>query len=329
MTSSLTGPTRRHALGLMGTVGLAAAAGIPIPRTAVAAAPRRVYDLVPVKVADGVWMIEGATDYFSDANGGAIVNCALIETATGLVIIDTGPSLRYGEALRDIAGQISPLGIAALFNTHHHPDHFFGNQVFSDKPIHALAGTKKLAEEEGDAFSDNMYRLLGDWMRGTEVIPPNQTLNISSISIGGRDFTLYPLEGHTGADLAILDRKTGILIAGDLAFLDRAPTTPHADVAKWRAALDDLAAIGAGAIIPGHGPLDTSGASLTQTRAYLDWLDATLRQAAAEGLSMVEIMAGEVPADYAAMGAMPDEFYRSVSHLYPDIERQILPLSNP
>lgn len=329
MTSRLKGPTRRNALGLMGTAGLTIAAGLRFPRTAVAATPRRVYDLVPVKVADGVWMIEGATDYFSDANGGAIVNCALIETATGLVIIDTGPSLRYGEALRDVAGQISPVGIAAIFNTHHHPDHFFGNQVFADKPIHALAGTKKLAEEEGDAFSDNMYRLLGDWMRGTEVIPPNQTLNISSISIGGREFSLYPLEGHTGADLAILDRKTGILVAGDLAFLDRAPTTPHADLEKWRAALDDLAAVRAGAIVPGHGPLDTSGASLTQTRAYLDWLEATLRQSAAEGLAMVEIMAGEIPADYAALGAMPDEFYRSVSHLYPDIERQILPLSNP
>lgn len=320
--------TRRRALGLLGSAGLAA--GVVLDTSpALAAVPRRVYDLVPIQVADGVWMIEGATEYFSDKNGGAIVNCALIETLTGLVIIDTGASLRYGQALQDVAAQISPIGVAAVFNTHHHPDHFFGNQVFADKPIYALAGTQKLAEQDGDGFSDNMYRLLGDWMRGTEPVPPNQALTSSSITIGGRDFSLYPLEGHTDADLAILDRKSGILIAGDLAFLDRAPTTPHADLNAWRGSLDSLASLNAGAIIPGHGPLDTSGASLIQTRAYLDWLDKTLRQAATEGLSMVEVMNEDIPPDYAAMGAMPQEFHRSVAHLFPDIEREILPVSNP
>ena len=43
---------------------------------------------------------------------------------------------------------------------------------------------------------------------------------------------------------------------------------------------------------------------------------------------MVEIMETRIPAQFAEMGAMPGEFIRSVSHLYPGIERSVLPLVN-
>lgn len=314
--------TRRRTLGLIGA-GAAVLAARPFPTAA-----EESYQLVPLEVADGIWMIQGSTEYFSRDNGGAIVNCALIRTDTGIVLVDTGPSRKYGEALRAVAHEISPLGVAATVNTHHHPDHFFGNQVFADRPIHALAETTALAEAEGEAFSDNMYRLLGDWMRGTEVIPPNTSIDASVLTIGGRAFTILPLAGHTGADLALVDQKTGTLIAGDLAFLDRAPTTPHANLETWRASLDALERVGASAVLPGHGPFDPPGASLAQTRAYLDWLDRTLRDAAARGLDMVEIMAEPLPDRFASLGAMPTEFHRSVSHLFPDIERQAMPLAD-
>ncbi len=323
MTDARSGLTRRRAVSLIGTAALALTSSASL-----AARPKLVYDLMPVQVADGVWMIEGTTEYFTNENGGAIVNCALIETDTGMVIVDTGPSLRYGEALAQIAAQMSVSGVAAIFNTHHHPDHYFGNQVFADKPIYALPGTRTAALRDGDGFSDNMYRLLGDWMRGTEPVPPNQGISSSTVSIGKREFVIYPLEGHTGADLAVLDKKTGTLITGDLAFLDRAPTTPSADLGKWGESIDLLTTVNAAAIIPGHGPFDKTGRSLVQTKDYLEWIEETLQTAAGEGLSMVELMDSTIPKRFVKMGAMPQEFHRSVSHLYPDIERKILPLSS-
>lgn len=316
--------TRRKALALLGGGGVATGLS---PVTAWAA-PRHQYDLVPEKVAHDIWMIRGETEYFTDENGGAIVNCALLNGPNGVVIVDTGTSRRYGEALRNVAHQINGLGVAAVVNTHHHPDHFFGNQVFADRPIHALAETRALAGLEGDGFADNLYRMLGDWMRGTEPLPPTHVLEAGPVSLGGRTFEVMPLAGHTSADLALMDTATGTLIAGDLAFLDRAPTTPHADLAEWRKSLDSLAAAGAAAILPGHGPLDQTGASLIQTRAYLDWLEATLQDAARHGLDMVEIMATPLPEGFAAMGAQPQEFHRSIAHLYPGIERSILPLND-
>lgn len=315
--------TRRSAVGLI------AAGGVFAAGLAQADAPREKYDLVPRKVGDGIWLVRGSTDYFDADNGGDVVNCVLIESSAGILIVDTGVSLRYGQALAKVAAGLSGLGVAAVFNTHHHPDHWFGNQVFADRPIYALAGTKKFAEEQGDAFSDNMYRLLGNWMRGTETTPPTDVLTSSSITIGGREFTIYPLEGHTDADLALLDKKTGTLIAGDLAFHNRAPTTPHAVLDKWHASIEVLKGVGASAILPGHGPIDLTGESFTQTGAYLNWLETALKTAAAQGLDMVEIMQDvKIPAEFASLGAMPTEFHRSIAHLFPEIEKQALPLSN-
>lgn len=311
--------TRRAALGMI------AAAGLARP---VAAQSRLSYELVPVQVAPGVWMIEGSTDYFSMQNGGAIVNITLLQGDDGLIAIDTGPSRRYGEALSDVARRIDLRGITTVVNTHHHPDHFFGNQVFADRPSFALGATQSAAFAEGEGFSDNMYRLLGDWMRGTEVVPPRNVLSGGEVIIGGRRMLALPLGGHTVADLALLDHDSGLLVTGDLVFFDRAPTTPSADLDRWRASLRDLASLDMRGVIPGHGPLDIEGRAIAQTADYLDWLDSGLRAAAREGLDMVEVMDLPLPPRFAGMGAQPQEYHRTVSHLFAEIERQELPRGN-
>ena len=58
------------------------------------------YVLSPRQIAEDTWLLEGSTDNFAKANGGNIVNTAFIVTRQGVVVIDSGPSKRYGEALR-------------------------------------------------------------------------------------------------------------------------------------------------------------------------------------------------------------------------------------
>lgn len=316
MNGSLTKLTRRTTLGLIG-------AAMTVPAQARA---RLSYDLKPKQVTDGIWMLEGSTEYFSMENGGDIVNCAIIEGSDGLTVVDTGPSLRYGQAMLDALTNLSGKPVTTVINTHHHPDHFFGNQVFTDIPIRALSQTGALAAEQGEDFSDNMYRILGDWMRGTEVVPPTQSLPAGEIVLGGRKLNVLPLSGHTEADLALMDVETGTVIAGDLAFLDRAPTTPSADLDKWRESLTAITDLDPSAVIPGHGPFDPSLRSLTQTRAYLDWIEETLIDAADQGFDMVEVMELPIPDEFAGFGAQPEEYHRSVSHLFPGIEAEALPL---
>ena len=282
------------------------------------------YGLAPEKIADGTWVLTGRSEDFSFANGGNIVNTAFIVTQAGVLVIDSGPSRAYGEQLRRAIARITRQPVVRVINTHHHPDHFLGNQAFAPDTLAALPGTIHGIHTEGGSFNDNMYRLAGDWMAGTEPVAPTHPLAAGPLELGGHQLELIALEGHTGADLAILDRSTGVLFAGDLVFHDRAPTTPHARLPAWQASLDTLEALPFRHIVPGHGPVATDAGPIRQTRAWLVWLDHTLRQAADEGLDMTEALALPLPAGFRKMAVADAEYRRSVGQLYPAFEQQAL-----
>lgn len=281
------------------------------------------YQLQPRQIAPGTWLLQGSTENFAQDNGANIVNIAFIETDDGVVVIDSGPSRRYGEALRQAIAATSNKPVKLLLLTHHHPDHVLGNQAFADVPISALAGTRKLLEEQGNAMAENMYRLVGDWMRGTEVVLPNQTVEAGTLQVGGHRLRLLALSGHTGADLAILDESTGVLFAGDLVFYQRALTTPNSPgLDIWLADIATLEALPWKVIVPGHGPLATDKQPFVQMRDYLGWLDQMLRDGAAQGADMNELLRTPIPERFAGVSLSRYELIRSVSHLYPRYEQK-------
>ncbi len=284
------------------------------------------YRLDPVRIADGLWLIRGADAPIERANGGAIANITLIATDAGAVLIDAGPSLRYGEALGALARRLTGRPVARLYLTHLHPDHSYGDAAFPADRIAATPALIETLKRDGSGFSDGMYRLLGDWMRGTELRLPGHAITMAEETVGGRTLALYPLAGHSDSDLAVLDRATGTLIAGDLVFHGRAPSTPHANLPVWRTALATLKALDHRTVIPGHGPFDpTPAAAIEQTRDWLDWLERALTDAASAGLDMVEAGALPIPPRFAAMAAARYELQRSVAHLYPGLQAALLP----
>ena len=193
-----------------------------------------------------------------------------------------------------------------------------------DDTLAALPGTRHGIDTEGGALNENMYRLVGDWMAGTEVVTPARSLTAGPLEMGGHRFELLALDGHTEADLAILDRQTGVLFAGDLVFNDRAPTTPHANLPAWQNALGTLEKLPFKRLVPGHGPVARDAAPIRQTRAWLAWLDRRLRQAADEGLDMTEVLALPLPPEFRQLAVADAEFRRSVGQLYPAYEQQAL-----
>lgn len=310
--------SRRSLLG-------AALAGPLLPAMARAETFAGTYAPVAEAIAEGVWMVRGADEPILFGNGGAIANSAIIATDAGAVLFDPGVSMEHGRALGALALKVSGKPVARVYVSHLHPDHALGAAAFDPAIVHALPATRAELERDGEGFSDAMYRLLADWMKGTHVTLPRGDAMEGPASLGGRSFRLLALQGHSGGDLALLDERTGVLLAGDLAFHDRAPSTPHADLAKWRAALDRLKATPHGLIVPGHGPLDRDGASLAQTRDWIDWVEATLTQAVTDGLDMTEAGALPIPPRFAALKAARYELQRSVTHLYPALEARLLP----
>lgn len=287
-------------------------------------AERFDYRLEPRQIADGVYVLVGLKEDFSFANGGNIVNTGFIIGAEGVIIIDTGSSRRYGEQMLAAIRRLTELPVVLTLNTHHHPDHFLGNQAFPADTLAALPETIAAIRSEGEAFNANMYRLNGDWMRDTEVVVPTRSLSPGRQRIGGRDVELLALGGHTAADLALVDHASGTVFAADLIFNGRAPTTPHADIPRWLAALDTLERLSAQRWVPGHGEVASDTTALQETRAWLGWLADTIGKAAEDGLDMSEVFATPIPPRFAGLALVEQEFQRSVAHLFPAAEQAAL-----
>lgn len=279
------------------------------------------YGLTPQLIAEDTYLFEGVNEDFSRDNGGNIVNVAAIVTQAGVVVINAGPSRLYGEQLMAAIARLTDQPVVRIFISKLHPDHFLGSQAFPQVTRSALAETITGISDQGEQFTLNMYRMVGPWMIGTEVTLPNDTVQPGMVEIGGHRLELLALTGHTPSDLVVLDHSTGTLFTGGVVFHNRAPTTPHADLAGWRASLDTLDRLEFELLVPSHGPVSRDHRPIAQTRDYIDWLEESLSSAAAEGLDMAEVLDIKPPERIAALAVMPAEYQRSVSHLYPALER--------
>ena len=115
-------------------------AAVPFLPMFVAEAAPLVYAPKPIKVADGLWMIAGAQEAITLENGGAIANITILDSRDGAIIVDSGPSRRFGEELASLARELTGKDTARLYITHFHPDHAFGNQAFDPEKIVAPQG---------------------------------------------------------------------------------------------------------------------------------------------------------------------------------------------
>ncbi len=313
--------------------GSACAQAVPVPPFASKPELARLdYDLKPRQIAPGTWVIEGEVADFTRANGCNIINTGFIVTGAGVVVVNTGPSRLYGEQQRRAIERITREPVLRVIELNLHPDYFFGNQAWADRPTQALAGSIAGMQAEGGAYADNLYRLCGDWMKGTESTPAREPIDPKTLpqtlQMGDHRLELRRLDGHTDDDLVLIDHTTGVLFAGGLVFAERVPTTPHADFARWLTSLDQLAQWQAAGqfrtVVPSHGPVHEGSAGIAQTRDWLQWLTARMQESAERGLDLGEVLRLPVPERFARWAAQPAELHRTLTQWYPRYEQRVL-----
>lgn len=284
------------------------------------------YQLQPRQIAPGTWVIEGAVDDFSRANGCNIINTAMLSNKAGSLVINTGPSRLYGDQQRAALGRLTPHPVKKVVSLNLHPDYFLGNQAWGDVPTAALPGSRTGMQAEGKAYEDNLYRLCGDWMRGTEFRPSREDIQPGRFEWGGHTLEWVRLQGHTDDDLVLIDRTTGVLFAGGLVFADRVPTVPHAHLARWMASLQVMRLwITQGqvkTVVPSHGPVHTGTHGVDQTLDWLQWLHTRMQTSAAQGLDLSEVLRLPIPERFARWAALRPEYARNVTTLYPRYETE-------
>jgi cyclase len=196
--------------------------------------------------------------------------------------------------------------IRYVVNTEHHVDHIFGNYWFK--------GAGKVVHHQG--VYDNFMvvgAILDPFAYAAEAIPtddpdaaaifperevyeadPNKGQIVFSgdltLRVGDHTFELIHTPGHTPGQVAVHVPEERTVFTGDTVFSDVQTWLMSSDVDQWLASLDRIATLDVDRVIPGHGPITTTGYLATQKAVLLEW-KAAVADAVARGWSREETIA--------------------------------------
>lgn len=182
---------------------------------------------------------------------GWCVNSHIVETATGLVVVDAQYTLPYA---REVVAYAAILGkpITRLYITHYHPDHVLGAAAFVN-PIYALASVAAKINAVGDRIAVEEHEKLGDLIP-TRTERPNHIVTPGIDIIDGVRLEFLHLEHAETEDALMVGLPDhGVLITQDLIY-DRVHVFigEHA-FDSWAAALQNTQALDYDTLLPGHG----------------------------------------------------------------------------
>jgi glyoxylase-like metal-dependent hydrolase (beta-lactamase superfamily II) len=192
--------------------------------------------------------------------GGIFANAYLLETSSGVVMVDAGLRVSDARALAERAAAL-PGPVLGAVVTHAHPDHFNGlpYAVPQDVPVYATEAVAKTIAEIAEPKRAQWQPVYGEEWPDRYRVPERIVAHGETLTFpGGLRITVHDLgagESHADSWLlaAVGDRRAAFI--GDLAFGPLMhPYTADGHSRSWLTALDrleqELADI---PLYPGHG----------------------------------------------------------------------------
>ena len=310
------------------------AAGVPLARLLAAplaaacwlgaATAAELEPLATQEIAPGLYVHVGAHEDFTPANQGGIANLVLVVGNEAAAVIDTGGSPAMGAAWQAAVRALTDLPIRYVIATHGHPDHLFGHAAFRGSGARFVGHARLPAAlaGRGPTYAANMQRL-GVASVAIPLVAPDLLVAPGSslvLDLGGRELELRAWQtAHTDADLTVLDRRSGTLLAGDLVVVERLPVI-DGSLTGWLEVMTALARLPAQRVVPGHGPASVPWPeAVGAQRRYLEDLAQRTRAVLARGVAMGDAVAA-VPLTAGGWALAADNHPRNVIAAYKELE---------
>ncbi|MHA2244104.1 MAG: MBL fold metallo-hydrolase [Candidatus Hodarchaeales archaeon] len=191
-------------------------------------------------------------------------NSAAINLGGKIIVIDAMFNWELTKEWRKLIEQhFNAPPIAGLVLTHHHADHTFGNQVFSDLPIISSLKIRKIMRHfEQEVWLNKTPKDLAEWeaggygVKGLQITHANLCFENKIQLYGERELEVIQADGHTGGSSYLWEPETKTLIAGDLVFNKQFPYggDDTCNPIIWQTVMKRLIDLKPKTIISGHGP---------------------------------------------------------------------------
>ena len=280
-----------------------------------------------VALGNDAYAFIGDMDVPNRRNKGLICNSAFIVTSAGVVVVDPGGSRQIGESLVREIRRRTQQPIRYVINTHHHADHWMGNDAFArltPRPIIVgHANMRTTAQAIGPEWLGIIARLTGGANRGTQVVLPDRTVSGDEVlNLGGTELRLLAFgHAHTPGDLALFWPAQRLLMTGDVLFYKRTPGWQDADPHGNATALEALLKLEPKTVVPGHGPV-TDANGIRWMLDYIALLKREVQRHMDAGLTDYEMKDKIDVGPYRAMSGFEQRFGMNVNKMYLQLESQ-------
>ncbi len=208
-------------------------------------------------------------------------NTTVLKTDAGAVVIDSMTFKMQGRLINAKVKELTGQEVTLLINTHYHLDHTHGNPGF-DAGIQVVSTDRTLSHLK--AFDEDF------WEGDASALLPNDTFSDRKrFALGNKTLeVIHPGRGHTDGDLVVHLVEDNAVVLGDLFFNKHYPNIDleaGGSVQEWGTTLDQVLAMPASIVIPGHGATsDKSG--LNSFKAFIEQLASIGRDSVANKISL-------------------------------------------